>query len=91
MDYESDTDSKTIPRDQGVALDTDHGLEGLPPGLPEDTEINVMFAIDKEGILTVTGSYDDVQIEFPVEIKGVMKSKEIRRAKEELSRTKFDL
>ena len=50
-----------------------------------------MFSIDKEGILTVTGSYNNVQIEFPVEIKGVMKSDEIRRAKQELARTKFDL
>lgn len=89
--YESDTDEKTISRENGVALDSDHCLEGLPPGLPKGTEITIMFSIDKEGILTVTGSYNNVQIEFPVEIKGVMKSDEIRRAKQELARTKFDL
>ncbi len=88
--FETDTEVETIPRAQGIPLDSDHGLEGLPPGLPQGTQILVNFSINKEGILTVTGSYADVQIEFPVKIKGIMQAKDIRRAKEDLSKTKFD-
>ena len=78
---------------QGVPLDTDHSLQ-LPPGLPKGTQIQVKFSIGKEGILNVSATAGNSQIEFPVKLKGIMDEKELRKAKMTLgkwNRSKGDL
>lgn len=87
--FESDSTKEIIPEKDGVAIDSNHYLEGLPPGLPKGTDVAVHFTIDREGILTVTASTNGTKVTFPVEVKGVMKESQIRRAKNELSKTKF--
>ena len=56
--YESDSEQKTIPVEEGNSLDVNHELL-LPPNLPADTEIVVQFSLGTDGILAVTASYGD--------------------------------
>lgn len=83
--FESDSSKKVIPMSQGVPLDTDHSLQ-LPPGLPKGTQIQVKFSIGKEGILNVSATAGNSQIEFPVKLKGIMDEKELRKAKNDLGK-----
>ncbi len=79
--FESDSDERQIDAGEGVSLDADHYLEGLPSGLPKGTDILVKYAINREGILTVTATCEGIQIEFPVKVKGVMTPQEINKRK----------
>lgn len=88
--YESDSNLDRILPSEGIPLDTEHTLEGLPPGLPIGTKVEVKYAINKEGILTVTVKVKDVQMEFPIKLKGVMDSRDVRDAKKDLSEVVFD-
>lgn len=88
--YESDSNLDRILPSEGIPLDTEHTLEGLPPGLPIGTKVEVKYAINKEGILTVTVKVKDVQMEFPIKLKGVMDPRDVRDAKKDLSEVVFD-
>ena len=74
---------------KGTPLDTDHSLL-LPPGLPKGTQILVKFSIGKEGILHVSATAGNSQIEFPVKLKGIMDKEELRRAKTDLAKTELE-
>ena len=87
--FESDSTKEVIPMSKGTPLDTDHSLL-LPPGLPKGTQILVKFSIGKEGILHVSATAGNSQIEFPVKLKGIMDKEELRRAKTDLAKTELE-
>lgn len=88
--YESDSEQKTIPVEEGNSLDVNHELL-LPPNLPADTEIVVQFSLGTDGILAVTASYGDQHVaQFPVKIKGGIQEIDIQKAQTKMANTKFE-
>ncbi len=79
--YESDSREKIIKESEGICLDREHNLP-LPPDLPKGSPIDVRFEVDKQGILHVQASALSQNLEFELNVKGILSEEELQRAKE---------